>query len=408
MLHVFTVLADWLVYRMIGMAPGTRSADAVHFFVEDVSKIFALLVSVIFVMGLFRSMLSPERVRGYLEGRSRWAAYVMAVVLGAVTPFCSCSSVPLFIGFVEAGIPVGATMAFLIASPMINEVAVALLLTLLGWKLTMLYVATGLVVGVAGGALIDALRLERWVEEYVWKIRVGAAAAPGEPHRLRQRVDFARGEVRDIVGRIWIYVLVGVGLGAALHGFVPQDFFARWAGRDNPFAVPLAVIAGVPMYANATGIIPVAEALLGKGVPVGTVLALMMSVVALSLPEMIILRKVLKVPHARLLRRLPGALFRDGGLPVQRPPPVRVLGGPNVKDIKVLGSGCRSCMITAELVEREAAAMGVDVQVQKVTDMAEIMGWGVMSTPGVVIDGQVVHAGGVPHVQTVREWLRGA
>ncbi len=219
----------------------------------------------------------------------------MAVALGAVTPFCSCSSVPLFIGFVEAGIPVGATMAFLIASPMINEVAVALLLTLLGWKLTALYVATGLVVGVTGGALIDALGLQRWVEEYVWKIHVGGGSAGARRLSLHQRLVFAWGEVTDIVGRIWMYVLLGVGLGAALHGYVPQDFFARWAGASNPLAVPLAVLAGVPMYANATGIIPVAEALLGKGVPVGTVLALMMSVVALSLPEMIILRKVLKL-----------------------------------------------------------------------------------------------------------------
>jgi uncharacterized membrane protein YraQ (UPF0718 family) len=219
----------------------------------------------------------------------------MAVALGAVTPFCSCSSVPLFIGFVEAGIPVGATMAFLITSPMVNEVAVVLLLSLLGWKLTALYVTTGLVVGIVGGALIDSLRLERWVEEYVWKIRVGAVDLPRERPTMATRVRFAWGEVRDIVGRIWAYVLVGVGLGAALHGYVPQDFFARYAGASNPFAVPLAVLAGVPMYSNASGIIPVAEALLGKGVPVGTVLALMMSVVALSLPEMIILRKVLTI-----------------------------------------------------------------------------------------------------------------
>jgi uncharacterized membrane protein YraQ (UPF0718 family) len=296
MFRVFTWLADLLTYRLSGLDPGTRTAAALHFFVEDVTKIFALLVTVIFVMGLFRSVLSPDRVRAALEGRSRWAAYVMAVVLGAVTPFCSCSSVPLFIGFVEAGIPVGATMAFLITSPMVNEVAVALLLGILGWKLTVLYVATGLAVGVAGGALIDGLGLQRWVEEYVWKIRVGDAGAGAHDRRsLQARVAFARGEVRDILGRIWIWVFVGVGLGAALHGFVPEDFFVRWAGASNPLAVPLAVVAGVPMYANASGIVPVAEALLGKGVPVGTVLALMMSVVALSLPEMIILRKVLKV-----------------------------------------------------------------------------------------------------------------
>ncbi len=295
MFRLFTWLADRVAYGLLGLDASTHTAAAVHFFVEDVTKIFALLVGVIFLMGLFRSALSPERVRLYLEGRSRWAAYVMAVVLGAVTPFCSCSSVPLFIGFVEAGVPVGATMAFLIASPMINEVAVALLLTLLGWKLTLLYVATGLAVGIVGGALIDALGLERWVEDYVWKIRVGEAPArPGRPS-AKERVGFAWGEVSDIIGRIWVYVLVGVGLGAVLHGYVPAGFFARWAGASNPLAVPLAVIAGVPMYANASGIIPVAEALLGKGVPVGTVLALMMSVVALSLPEMIILRKVLKL-----------------------------------------------------------------------------------------------------------------
>ncbi len=294
MLHVFTLLADAITYRVLGLPADTRLAEAVHFFIEDVTKIFALLAAVIFVMGLFRSFLAPERVRQALEGRSRWAAYVLAVTLGAVTPFCSCSSVPLFIGFVEAGVPVGATMAFLIASPMINEVAVVLLLSILGLKLTILYVAAGLVVGIAGAALIDGLGLERWVEEYVWKIRVGDAA-PAQRDSLSGRVQYAKGEVTDIVRRIWLYVLVGVGIGAALHGFVPQDFLARWAGASNPLAVPLAVVAGVPMYANATGVIPVAEALLGKGVPVGTVLALMMSVVALSLPEMIILRKVLKV-----------------------------------------------------------------------------------------------------------------
>lgn len=295
MLRVFTLLADTVVYGWLGLDPATRTGAALHFFVEDVTKIFALLTAVIFVMGLFRTLLSPERVRVYLEGRSRWAAYVMAVLLGAVTPFCSCSSVPLFIGFVEAGIPVGATMAFLITSPMINEVAVVLLLSLLGWKLTLLYVVTGLLVGVVGGAIIDGLKLERWVEEYVWKIRVGTAPGPVARPTPRERVRFAWGEVRDIVGRIWAYVLVGVGIGAGLHGYVPQDFFARYAGADNPLAVPLAVLAGVPMYSNASGIIPVAEALLGKGVPVGTVLALMMSVVALSAPEMIILRKVLTV-----------------------------------------------------------------------------------------------------------------
>lgn len=294
MLGVFTRLADWVTYTVLSLPAGNHLAESVHFFVEDVTKIFALLVVVVFVMGLFRSWLAPERVRRYLEGRSRWAAYVLAVLLGAVTPFCSCSSVPLFIGFVEAGIPIGATMAFLIASPMVNEVAVVLLASLLGWRLMALYVAAGLAVGLVGGVLIDALRLERWVEPYVWKIRMGAAALPAADTSWRGRTDYAWGEVREIVGRIWVYVLVGIGIGAGLHGFVPQDFFARYASAHNPFAVPLAVLAGIPLYSNATGIIPVAEALLQKGVPVGTVLTLMMSVVAISVPEMVILRKVLK------------------------------------------------------------------------------------------------------------------
>jgi uncharacterized membrane protein YraQ (UPF0718 family) len=294
MLHPFGLLADAVTYQLLGLTPGTRVADALHFFVQDVTKIFVLLVTVIFVMGLFRSYLSPERVRKAMEGRSRWAAYALAVTLGAVTPFCSCSSVPLFIGFVEAGVPVGATMAFLIASPMINEVAVVLLLGILGWKFTALYIAAGLSVGIAGGALIDGLGLQRWVEEYVWKIRVGDGGEPGIGRSLAARLGYARSQVEEIVGRIWLYVLAGVGVGATLHGFVPETFFAQYAGASNPLAVPLAVAAGVPMYSNASGVIPVAEALLAKGVPVGTVLALMMSVVALSLPEMIILRKVLK------------------------------------------------------------------------------------------------------------------
>jgi uncharacterized membrane protein YraQ (UPF0718 family) len=306
MLDLFTRLADLLTYRLLSLEAGSRLAEAVHFFIEDVAKIFVLLVLVIFVIGLFRSWLTPERVRLMVAGRSRAVSYPLAVGLGAVTPFCSCSSVPLFIGFLEAGIPLGVTMAFLIASPMINEVAVVLLAALVGWKVTVLYVATGLAVGILGGLLIDAAKLERWVEDYVWKIRMGEVALPSAASSLAARVDYASGQVREIVGRIWLYVLIGVGLGALLHGFVPQDFFIAYAGADNPLAVPLAVIAGIPLYSNATGVIPIAEALLGKGVPIGTVLALMMSIAAISLPEMIILRKVLK---PQLIATFVGILF---------------------------------------------------------------------------------------------------
>lgn len=296
MFEVFTQFADWTAYRLFGLAPDTKLADAVHFFIEDTTKIFVLLAVIVFVMGLFRTMLSPEAVRGYIEGKSRGVGYLFAVVLGAVTPFCSCSSVPLFIGFLEGGIPVGVTMAFLITSPLVNEVAVVILASLMGWTMTAVYVATGMGVGIVGGLLIDRLKMERYVEDYVWKIRMGAVARIETDNSVRGRVRYAWGEVRDIVGRIWLYVIVGIGIGAALHGYVPQELFARYAAADNPFAVPVAVLMGLPLYSNAAGVIPVAEALITKGVPIGTVIAFMMSVVAISPPEFIMLRKVLKVP----------------------------------------------------------------------------------------------------------------
>ncbi|HHB82165.1 MAG TPA: permease [Devosia sp.] len=291
---MFTRLADMVAYSLLGLVPGSQLGEAVHFFVEDVTKIFFLLALIIFLIGFFRSMLTPERVRKVVAGRSRMVSYPMAVGLGAVTPFCSCSSVPLFIGFLEAGIPLGVTMAFLIASPMINEVAVVVLAAAVGWQVAVLYVVAGLAVGIVGGLLIEFFKLEKWVEEYVWKIRMGETPVQVISGKFRDRLDFAFAQVKEIVGRIWLYVLIGVGLGALLHGFVPQSFFTENASTNNPFAVPLAVVVGIPLYSNATGVIPIVEALMSKGVPIGTVLALMMSVAAISLPEMIILRKVLK------------------------------------------------------------------------------------------------------------------
>lgn len=296
MFEVFTRLADLVTYTLLTLERGSKLADAVHFFVEDTTKIFALLVVIVFVMGLFRTLLSPERVRGYIEGRSRGVGYMLAVILGAVTPFCSCSSVPLFIGFLEGGIPLGVTMSFLITSPLVNEVAVVILGSVIGWKLTAIYVGTGMAVGLLGGILIDRLHMEKHVEEYVWNIRLGRLPQLDESPSLADRARYAWGEVRDILGRIWLYVLAGIGIGAALHGYVPEELFARTAAADNPFAVPIAVLMGLPLYSNATGVIPVAEALLAKGVPFGTVIAFMMSVVAISPPEFIMLRKVLKPP----------------------------------------------------------------------------------------------------------------
>ena len=294
MFEIFTRLADWTIADLLALETGTKLADAVHFFVEDTTKIFFLLVIVVFVMGLFRTMLSPEKVRGYIEGTSRGIGYVLAVILGAVTPFCSCSSVPLFIGFLEGGIPVGVTMAFLITSPLVNEVAVVILGSIMGWKMTTVYVVTGMSVGILGGILIDRFHMERWVEDYVWKIRMGTMAEAEVDGSMAGRVRYAWGEVKEIVGRIWLYIIIGVGIGSALHGYVPQELFAQYASADNPFAVPVAVLMGLPLYSNATGIIPVAEALIAKGVPIGTVIAFMMSVVGISPPEFIMLRKVLK------------------------------------------------------------------------------------------------------------------
>jgi uncharacterized membrane protein YraQ (UPF0718 family) len=269
---------------------------ALHFFVLDVTKIFFMLILVIYLMGLLRSTLSPERVRAAIRGRSKTAARSLAVTLGAVTPFCSCSSVPLFIGFVEAGIPLGVTFSFLIASPLINEVAVVLLAGILGWKLTALYVGAGLTVAYFGGVAIERFRPERWVEDYVWKIQMGQTNLPEPDTSLRGRHAFAIGEVKDIVDRIWAWILIGVGVGALFHGYFPQQWAENLAGQDNWLAVPLAVLVGIPLYSNAVGVIPLAEAMLGKGVAIGTTLAFMMSIAALSLPEMLILRKVIRVP----------------------------------------------------------------------------------------------------------------
>ncbi len=294
---MFDAFGSLVVHHGLGLDPDSSIGAALHFFVMDVAKIMVLLTTVIYFMGWLRALLTPERVRALMRGRSGPGARLMAVGLGAVTPFCSCSSIPLFIGFVEAGIPLGVTLSFLIASPMVNQVAVVVLAGVIGWQMTLIYVLTGLTIAFIGGYVLQAFRLERWVEAYVWQIRMGEAQLANHANgSLRARHDYAWGEVRQIVGRIWKYVLIGVGIGAFIHGYVPADFVARIAGDGSVLSVLVAVLAGVPMYSDAVGVIPVAEALLGKGVPVGTVLAFMMAVIALSLPEMLILRRVVQWP----------------------------------------------------------------------------------------------------------------
>lgn len=307
---MFGWLADNLVYGALDLTEGERFADALHFFVMDTTKIFFLLVAVIYAMGLLRALMSPERVRAYVRGKPPWLARTLAITLGAVTPFCSCSSVPLFIGFVEAGIPLGVTFSFLIASPMINEIAVVLLIGILGWELALLYVAAGVVVAWIGGMAMEWFRTERWVEDYVWKIQMGEAQPPAADRSWRGRHRFAVAEVKEIIRRIWKWVVIGIAVGAAFHGFVPGDWVTTYLGaQGNWWAVPGAVLLGVPLYANATGIIPVAEAMLGKGAAVGTTLAFMMSVAALSLPEMLILRKVIRWPALALFAAVLAVAF---------------------------------------------------------------------------------------------------
>ena len=285
------VFQDWL-----GLDLTNRVGDALAFFFYDAAKIMLLLVGLIFVVGMLRTTLSPERVRGFLTGRGLLAGLVLAALLGAVTPFCSCSSIPLFIGFVAAGIPLSITLTFLIASPLINEVAVVMLGGTFGWDVTAVYVGAGLGLAIAAGFVLSRVDLDRWVEPFFFATPVAVLQAGRSRPTLQARVDAARAETRDIVGKVWPYVLVGVGLGALIHGWVPAEFFARYAGSDNPFAVVVATLAGVPMYANAAGVIPLAEALWAKGAALGTVMAFMMSVVALSLPSLILLRRVLKMP----------------------------------------------------------------------------------------------------------------
>ena len=280
---------------LLGLSRETRLGEAVHFFFYDTPKVLLLLTAVVFVMGIVHTFVSPERTRAMLAGRRLGFGNVLAATLGIVTPFCSCSAVPLFIGFLSAGIPLGVTFSFLISAPMVNEVALALLFGLFGWQVAALYLGLGLLVAIVAGMVIGHLRMEPYLEDWVRAILAGSPT-PVDHAGMPWAGRFAAGwvHVKEIVGKVWPYILAGIALGAGIHGYVPEDFMASFMGRDVWWAVPVAVLLGVPMYSNAAGIIPVVEALIGKGAALGTVLAFMMSVIALSAPEMIILRKALK------------------------------------------------------------------------------------------------------------------
>lgn len=293
----FTYLADILIYKLIGLSPESRLGDSLHFFIEDTSKIFALLLIMIYLIALARAAVDTNRIRNYLQGKNRFVAYCLASVFGAITPFCSCSSIPLFLGFTSARIPLGITMAFLITSPMINEVAVILLGSILGIKFMAVYVTTGIVAGILGGYFIDAIGAEKYLSplgQQAMALDQGEAEFEKKKLSMKDRHEFAKEELKEIFSRVWKWIFIGVGLGAFLHGFVPADFISDHLGQGSWWSVPAAVLLGIPLYANASGVIPVAQTLMAKGLPVGTTLAFMMSVVAASFPEFMMLKQVMK------------------------------------------------------------------------------------------------------------------
>lgn len=294
--HYLKPLTDWLIDDVFGLIAGSHITEALRFFVFEVPKVLLLLTLIIFLVGIVRSYFSPEKTRKALEGKSLFTGNVMASLLGIVTPFCSCSAIPLFLGFVEAGIPIGVTFSFLIASPMINEVAVVLLFSLFGWKTALIYVVAGLIIAIIAGWIIGKLKLRHWVQDWVYHTQFGTSGIEGNKLKLSDRIEFGYNAVKEIVGKVWLYVVFGIAVGAGAHGYVPEDFMASLMGKSAWYSVPLSVIIGVPLYSNAAGIIPIVSVLIEKGASLGTALAFMMAVIGLSLPEMIILKKVLKLP----------------------------------------------------------------------------------------------------------------
>ena len=288
------VISDFIVFRLFQMKPETHMTETIRFFIYEVPKVLMLLVLIIFVVGIIRTYFSPEKTRKALEGKSLFAGNVMASLLGIVTPFCSCSAIPLFLGFVEAGIPLGVTFSFLIAAPMINEVALVLLIGLFGWKVAVIYVITGLTIAIFAGFILEKLNLKRYVADWVYKTHAKQTFEEEGLMTFNQRISSGGTVVKEIVGKIWIYILLGVAVGAGAHGFVPDEYLAGALGSQNWYSVPLAILVGIPLYSNAAGIIPIVSVLIEKGVTLGTALAFMMSVIGLSLPEIIILKKVLK------------------------------------------------------------------------------------------------------------------
>ncbi len=296
MYHYLLPFTDWFVFDALGLTKGAHFAKALWFFIFEFPKVMLLLTLIIFFVGIIRTYFTPERTRKALEGKKTFTGNVLAALLGIVTPFCSCSAIPLFLGFVEAGVPLGVTFSFLIAAPMINEVAVVLLYGMFGWKVALIYVSTGLFIAITAGWIIGKLRLEHWIEGWVYEMKVGQNTQEEATLHFSDRIKFGFEAVKDIVGKVWLYVALGILVGAGAHGYVPEDFMAALMGKSAWYSVPLSVLIGIPLYSNAAGIVPIVSVLIEKGASLGTALAFMMAVIGLSLPEMVILRKVLKLP----------------------------------------------------------------------------------------------------------------
>jgi uncharacterized protein len=287
------LFADWLTYSVFGIAEKTLQADALNFFIFDTIKIFILMSVIIFIVSIIRSYLPPEKIRFILSHKNKYSGNIVAALLGIITPFCSCSAIPLFLGFVQAGVPLGVTFSFIVASPMINEVAVVLLFGLFGWQVTAIYIASGLTIAIFSGLIIGKMKVENLLEDFVLKNSINAHDKL-QKMKFAERLSYAGNYTRDIVKKVWLYILIGIGMGAWIHGYVPTDFLATYAGADKWYAVPLVVLIGIPLYSNAAGTIPLISALTEKGVAMGTTLAFMMAVTSLSLPQFMILKKVMK------------------------------------------------------------------------------------------------------------------
>lgn len=304
--HPVQIFADWFTYILLGINSETLLASSVNFFIYDTVKILILLAVIVFVVSIVRSYLPPEKIRAILSRKNKYIGNLLASLLGIITPFCSCSAIPLFLGFVQAGVPLGTTFSFLVASPMINEVALILLLGMFGWKIALIYVISGIIISVLSGIIIGKLKVENLIETLAYQNSINSNINSSRM-LFRERIIYAVNYTKEIIGKIWPYILIGIGIGAWIHGYLPTDFLVNYAGADKWYAVPLAVIIGIPLYSNAAGVIPLVSVLTEKGVAIGTTLAFMMSVTALSLPEFMILKRIMKVKLILIFAGIVGA-----------------------------------------------------------------------------------------------------